>query len=144
VSRAGTNGNGADVVDDRTLGVLQDLLLEHVLTSVALPGRTAPLSFPDLEYVLQSDERLLLGDGYCGASERVTVVDSIVGRATDGPTGFLHFESPQEEAGRVTLRLRVLLAFPDAEPLPLGELIATFAPKGTGWTTVEPTHALAF
>lgn len=132
------------MVDDRTLGVLQDLLLEHVLTSAALPGRALPLSFPDLAYVVQSDERLLLGDGYSGASEHVTVVDSIAARAVNGQTGFLHFEPPQEQGGHVTLRLRVLLTFPDVDPLPLGELVATFARKGTGWTTVEPTHALAF
>lgn len=132
------------MVDDRTLGVLQDLVLEHVLTSVALPGQAAPLSFPDLQYVLQSEERVLLSDGYRGASERVVVVDSIAARAADEQIGFLHFEPSQEQGGHLTLRLRVLLAFPDVEPLPLGELIATFAPKGTGWTTVEPTHALAF
>ena len=132
------------MVADRTLGVLQDLLLECVLTSVPLPGRSAPLSFPDLAYVVQSDDRLVLADGYCGASELVTVVDSIDTRAAHGQTGFLHFEPPQEDGDNVTLRLRVLLAFPDVEPLPLGELVATFAPAGTGWTTVEPTHALAF
>lgn len=141
---AETHRNEMHVLDDRTLGVLQDLLLEHILTSVALPGRAMPLSFPDLAYVLQSDDRVLLGDGYNGASEHVTVVDSIAARAATGQTGFLHFEPPQEQGGHVTLRLRVLLSFPDVEPLPLGELIATFAPRGAGWTTVEPTHALAF
>lgn len=132
------------MVDDRTLGVLQDLLLECSLTSVALPGRSAPLSFPDLAYVVRADERLLLADGYHGASELVTVVESIAAHAADGQTGFLHFEPPQAHGDHVTLRLRVLLAFPDVEPLPLGELVASFAPEGTGWTTVEPTHALAF
>lgn len=132
------------MVDDRTLGALQDLLLSSVLTSVALPGRDTPLSFPDLAYVVRSEERLLLADGYHGSSDLVTVVDSIAPHAADGQTGFLHFEPPQQDGDHVTLRLRVLLAFSDVESLPLGELVASFAPQGDGWTTVEPTHAVAF
>jgi hypothetical protein len=131
-------------VDDQTVGALQDLLLERVLTSVALPGRTSPLSFPDLAYVTRSEQRLVLSDGYHGASELVTVVDSIPSQAADGQTGFLRFEPAQQDGEHVTLRLRVLLAFPDVDPLPLGELVASFAPEGDAWTTVEPTHALAF
>lgn len=131
-------------MDDRTIGVLQDVLLESILTSSALPGRSSPLSFPDLAYVVRSERRLLIADGYHGGSGLVTVVDSIPAQAADGQTGFLRFEPPQEDGDTVTLRLRVLLAFPDVEPLPLGELVASFAPAGADWTTVEPTHALAF
>ncbi len=44
----------------------------------------------------------------------------------------------------MTLRLRVLLGFPDVDPLPLGELVVTFTRRDEEWTTVPPTHAVAF
>ena len=133
-------------MDQAKLAILQDLVIERVLTSAPLPGQSSSISFPDLAYVTQAEEALLLDEGYFGSTSRATVVNEaeLRERCTAGERGFLHFQQPLEEGAGVTLRLRVLLGFPDLNPLPLGELVVTFTHGDGEWTTVEPTHAVAF
>ncbi len=57
-------------MDNETLANLQDLILEHVLTSTPLPGQDSSISFPDLAYVTQSEEKLILDEGYLGETSR--------------------------------------------------------------------------
>lgn len=133
-------------MDNETLAQLQDLILDRVLTSTPLPGQGSSISFPDLAYVTQAEEKLVLDDGYLGETSHAIVVgqEELDRRLAEGQTGFLRFEPPLEEPGKVTLRLRVLLGFPDVDTLPLGELVVTFAQRDEEWTTVPPTHAVAF
>lgn len=128
------------------LGALQDLMLERVLEGAPLPGKERALSFPDLAYVTRSGEPLVLADGYLGDSTKVRKVtnEELLQISESGETGFVEFQSPTESEEGTTLRMRVLLGLPDVEPLPLGELVATFALHGEAWTTVDPTHAVAF
>ena len=133
-------------MDNTTLGKLQDLILERVLTSMPLPGQQSPLVFPDLAYVTQADERLLLKDGYFGQTPHASVLSDtqVKQRAETGETAYVRFELPSKQAGDTTIRLRVFLAFADLEPLPLGEIVVTFSKRGGSWTTVPPTHVVAF
>jgi hypothetical protein len=128
------------------LGELQDLVLERVLQGTPLPGRETAISFPDLAYVTRADEALVIAEGYEGRSARVTVVgdDELRRRSESGETAFIQFQPATETENGVTLRARVLLQFPDVDPLPLGELVVTFARRGESWMTVDPTHAVAF
>lgn len=128
------------------LGELQDLVLDRVLTGAPLPGRDTAISFPDLAYVTHAEEVLVLEDDYAGASARVTVVskDELRRRSESEETAFIHFQPASETEDGVTLRTRVLLGVPNVDPLPLGELVVTFARRGETWTTVDPTHAVAF
>ena len=104
-------------MDQAKLAILQDLVIERVLTSAPLPGQSSSISFPDLAYVTQA-EALLLDEGYFGSTSRATVVNEaeLRERCTAGERGFLHFQQPLEEGAGVTLRLRVLLGFPDLNP----------------------------
>lgn len=128
------------------LGELQDLVLERVLDGSPLPGQETAISFPDLAYVTRAEETLVLADGYSGESPRVTVVteDELRQRCESGETAFIQFQPTAQTESGTTLRARVLLGFPDVDPLPLGELVVTFARRGEVWTTVYPTHAVAF
>ena len=133
-------------MDQEEMDRLQDLVLERLLTSRALPGQETPLSFPDLAYVTDAEEALILEDGYAGHSPLVTEVDEpeLRRRLTAGEAGFLQFQPPLSQADATTLRLRVNLGFADLDPLPLGELVVTFTQRGDDWVTIAPTHALAF
>ena len=133
-------------MDQADLANLQDLVIDRVLTSAPLPGQTAPISFPDLAYVTQADEALLIDDGYLGQTTQAVVVNKteLRRRCKAGEQGFLKFQPPLEEEDKVTLQLRVLLGFADLDPLPLGELVVTFTRLDGEWTTIEPTHAVAF
>jgi hypothetical protein len=132
--------------DNGDFGELQDLVLAAALGPRLLPGQSSPISFPDLAYVTEADEKLLLSGGYAGHTEYALVVsqDEVEQRCSAGQVGFLRFEPPLQEHGNITLRLRVFLGFPGVEPLPLGELVVTFTRAGGRWTTVFPTHAVAF
>ena len=133
-------------MEQAQLGYLQDLILERGLATAPLPGQDTAISFPDLAYVTRAETALVSADGYVGRSGRVEVVDpgNLSERIVSGETGYFEFQQPSETGDAVTIRLRVLLGFADLEPLPLGELVVTFVEEAGSWTTIYPTHAVAF
>lgn len=132
-----------------TIGALQDLLLECLMNGRPLPGRDHPLMFPDLAYLTAGDATLVAAADYYGGLSTVSVdsEDRLADRA-GGMTGYARFTPIDQPSWPLTVRLQVVLPFPDVDPLVVGEVIATFEPVedragGTSWTTVEPTHVLA-
>lgn len=137
-------------MDRETIAQLQGLILRSVVDQSVLPGQQAVLAFPDLAAVTMYGEVLVAVENLADPEHPpagVRAVDPLRLAETveeHGQAAYLRFGEPEpEHETGIRFNLRVLMGFPDVEPLPLGELVVTFE-NHDGWVTVYPTHALAF
>lgn len=129
---------------------LQGLILTSVVDQSVLPGQREVLAFPDLAAVTMHGEVLLAVQHVANPKTlppgvRVVTERQLADALEElGQAAYLEFARPEPGDGPgLRFNLRVLMGFPDLDPLPLGELVVTFEDRD-GWVTVYPTHALAF
>ena len=126
----------------------QALLLESVLTHRPLPGMTQVLALPDVAFGDDKDQIILVDDR--SASElsfpsRVQIMtrDELESLAPDVPPQVFEFQAPEHFPGKISVRLRLSVAFAGHGLVPSGEIVATFYDRDP-LTTTEPTHVLAY
>jgi hypothetical protein len=112
------NGKPVHYDRDEVLGSLQSLLLRAIFSSEVLPGAEQPIRFPDLAFLEQQPQILVLDDHLAtifsgnGLPKPIKILshDAILQEAVSDPgTAFLRFHPPTWGDHRVELNLEVQL-----------------------------------
>ena len=125
----------------------QALLLEAVLTHQPLPGMTHVLGVPDA--VSDDTGQVILVDDRSSSELGFPSQVSIMSRnemeslVLDNQLRIFEFQPPENFPGKISMRLRISVAWPGHGILPVGEIVATFYDRDP-LTAVEPTHVVAF
>jgi hypothetical protein len=128
----------------RELAELQEMLLEAVLGRGVLPGSRRPIVLPDLDFVVQENEDVvisdenLLGEGAAGGQVRVLSVEEIRQEAERrGQLGYLRFQPAEVEGHSVRFTLEGRIARSGADDAGLSGVQTTFALSGGEWRLEE-------
>ena len=125
----------------------QALLLEAVLAHQPLPGMTQVLAVPDA--VSDDTGQVILVDDRSSSELGFPSQVSIMSRnemeslVLDNQLRIFEFQPPENFPGKISMRLRISVAWPGHGILPVGEIVATFYDRDP-LTAVEPTHVVAF
>jgi hypothetical protein len=127
----------------------QALVLESMLMHRPLPGINRAVIFPDFDLVQDVTQVMLVDErdpSSLGFPSQVRVTGRAEAekiRAVEEQVLVLDFLQPEQFPGKLGVRLRASLAFPDRDPAPLGEIVATFDDCDP-LVAVDPTHVLAY
>ena len=126
----------------------QSLLLESVLTHRPLPGMTQVLAVPDYPVGGEDGHIILVDDRSSeelGFPSQVSVMtrDEMESLPPDERQRFFEFLPPEHFPEKISVRLRLSIAWPGRGFLPVAEIVATFFDRDP-LTAVEPTHVMAF
>ncbi len=126
----------------------QALLLESVLTHRPLPGMEQAIFLPDLAPG-NDDSQLILVDerdptklGFPGQLNIMTK-DEFASLAPNDQLQIFEFQPPEQFPGKISVRLRLSVAFPGHGFVPSGEIVATFFDQDP-LTATDPTHVVAY
>lgn len=126
----------------------QALVLESLVNHRLLPGMTHVLSLPELALSDENEEIILVDDRNVSQlrfSSRVRIItkEELENLAPDFPKAVLEFLSPEHIEEKISVRLRLYIAFPSHGLLPSSELVVTFFDRDP-LSTTAPTHILSF
>lgn len=126
----------------------QALLLESVLNHRPLPGMTEVLAMPNLHFGDDNSQIILVDDRnvsdiHFPSRVRIMTRDELKSLAPDVPPQVFEFLSPEHFPGKISVRLRLSVAFPGHGLVPSGEIVATFYDRDP-LTATEPTHVIAY
>jgi hypothetical protein len=130
------------------LAELQRLLLGAVLRGDMLPGASEPLRFPDLSFVLEQPEIVVVDENLAGVPElddppkpiRVVSPDALEAERPEGDLVYLRFGPPDErdDGVRITLEARIRSGRESRPAMGLGGVLARFERVGSSWQLAEP------
>lgn len=126
----------------------QALLLESVLNHRPLPGMTEVLAMPNLHFGDDNSQIILVDDRnvsdiHFPSRVRIMTRDELKSLAPDVPPQVFEFLSPEHFPEKISVRLRLSVAFPGHGLVPSGEIVATFYDRDP-LTATEPTHVIAY
>jgi hypothetical protein len=129
------------------------MVLDSVFGGRALPGTNAPLSLPDLGFVLRHDNILIADEGMAGSLSgdalpkpmRLMSRAALTSESCDAELAYLKFNNQvlDQDAVRVTLETRLLSGKSDPAGLGLSSVHVVFRKKNGAWTAEEPAVSAA-
>ena len=129
---------------------LQESLLKAILLGHSLPGETATVSMPDLQFVTAGNSILLLDENLVGpisigASEkplRIVGRQALQSSAGDKQAAYLRFQSVEvgQDTVQMALEARMQATATGAE-LGLSTVRVEFRKAGDGWVAGSPTFS---
>ncbi len=129
--------------DERTVGELQDEVIESALTGRPLPGLGSPLRLPDLGIVRRGGAVRMVADGYLGSPEGLPQVQVVAPDELEPGAAALRFEVPERRPDAVLVVLEVVGIPPGGERTltPLSRAQLTFERLPDGWqVTGDPVY----
>jgi hypothetical protein len=121
--------------DDRTVGELQDRLIESALTGQPLPGLGSPLRLPDVGMVRRGGAVRVVADGYLGSAADLPGVQVIGADDVAPGAAALRFEVTERRPDAVGINLEVVGVPPAGQRslTPLGRAQVSFGRQPDGW-----------